>query len=116
MNKYNGDARELTVALLKRSTCAVRCAATLEDSRGIFSWGWNSSGSDGMGEHAERACLRRANWGRLEGSTIYVAAERGRNGKIIGSRPCEACEAFLAPRIARMLWRDPFGRWVEEYP
>ena len=61
------DPRQLAVDLLPRSTCLVQVAAVIADKRGIFSWGWNSSGVTGYGEHAEAAAIRRANKRRLRG-------------------------------------------------
>lgn len=110
MRKPN-DPRELAVALLSRSECAVQVAAVLADRWGIFGWGWNSSGS-GFGEHAEAAAFRRANRKRLEWATLYVASQRVRNGKAVCSLPCEDCERLIVKvGIRRVWWRNNTGVW-----
>ena len=105
------DPRKLAVDLLPRSICSVQVAAVIADDSGIFSWGWNSVGS-GLGEHAEAAAIRRANKDRLETATIYVAAQRNRNGKIVLSKPCEDCAKRLrAAGIYLVYYRLASGRW-----
>ena len=104
------DPRELVVALLKRSVCHVQVAAVLADRYGIHSWGTNHIGFDGFGQHAEAECLRRANRRRLGGSTLYVAATRRRNGKVVSARPCESCEAIVR-KVGMVVWRDRDGVW-----
>jgi deoxycytidylate deaminase len=86
------DPRQLAIDLLGRSTCHVQVAAVIADRHGIFSWGWNSSGRDGYGEHAEAAAIRRANKRRLDYATIYIA---GKRSKQVMSRPCEECQKLL---------------------
>ena len=103
------DPRDLAIALLSRSICSVQVGAVLADKWGIFGWGWNSSG-DGLGEHAEAACLRRGNRKRFPLSTLYVAAARLRNGKPVTARPCPACGAKLK-KVGRVCWRDGTGLW-----
>lgn len=106
------DPRELTVDLLPRSPCAVQVAAVIADRHGIFSWGWNSSGS-GLGEHAEAAAIRRANRKRLRGATIYVASVRKRNAKMVLSAPCVACmRRIVGARIGAICYRDAEGVWT----
>lgn len=100
---------ELAIALMSRSQCAVQVGAVLVDVWGIHSWGWNSAGN-GFGEHAEAHCLRRANSRRLEGSTMYVAARRKRNGRPVTARPCEVCHR-LTRRVDRVVWRNRNGVW-----
>jgi cytidine deaminase len=105
------DPRQLAIALLSRSTCQVQVAAVITDRQGIFSWGWNSSGRDGFGEHAEAAAIRRANKKRLEGSTIYVAARRSRK-KCITAKPCVDCAGWIrGVRIKNIIYRDGYGNW-----
>jgi deoxycytidylate deaminase len=105
------DPRQLAIDLLARSICAVQVAAVLADDSGIFSWGWNSVGS-GYGEHAECAAIRRANKERLECATIYVAAQRKRNGKTVLSKPCEDCKKrIIAANIYLVYYRLASGKW-----
>jgi deoxycytidylate deaminase len=106
----NRDPKELVVALLNRSQCAVQVAAVLEDVNGVHAWGWNSSGRDGYGQHAEAHCLSRANPRRLAGSILYVAARRRRNGRVVQSRPCETCQKVIW-RVTRVVYRDGNGVW-----
>lgn len=105
------DPREIAEAILTRSVCAVQVGACLADGWGVFSWGWNSSGAEGMGEHAECACLRRANFRRKFGATIYVAARRKRNGRIVTAKPCEGCEPLLKRWGLKVWYRDGEGDW-----
>jgi deoxycytidylate deaminase len=105
------DPRELAVDLLPRSTCSVQVAAVIADDHGIFSWGWNSPGN-GFGEHAEVAAIRRANKDRLTTSSIYVASQRKRNGKVVMSKPCESCMRKISKRgIYLIYYRDAGGTW-----
>ena len=106
------DPRELVVALLSRSICSVQVACCLADGWGIHSWGHNHVGRNGLGEHAEVMTLRRANRKRLSRSTLYVAARRRRNGKVVTARPCEECQRALT-RVGRVVWRDYDGTWKE---
>lgn len=76
------------IDLLNRSSCKVKVAAVLSDKRGIFAWGWNSSGQDGNGMHAEEHAFYRANRKRLHGATLTVASIRVGRGAFICSRPC----------------------------
>lgn len=106
------DPRDLAEALLSRSSCAVQVAAVLTDRHGVHGWGWNNSGRDGMGEHAEVACLRRANRRRALASTLYVAAQRARNGRTVTARPCIGCMAWITRfGVGRVVWRDANGGW-----
>lgn len=108
------DPRTLAEALLSRSECSVQVSAVLADSWGVFGWGWNSSGRDGYGEHAEAACLRRANRSRMPASTLYVAARRKRNGRTISARPCSDCASLIASyKVGQVVWRDKDGLWYE---
>lgn len=78
----------------------------------IFSWGWNHSGKDGMGMHAEEHAISRANRKRLINSTIYTAGERRRSGNIVSSFPCESCLATIVKvGIGRIVYRDKNGEW-----
>ena len=106
----NCTPQELAVDLLNRSVCSVAVAAVLADRRGIFSWGWNSSGPTGYGEHAECHCFRRANKARISEATMYVAAVRARNWKPITARPCPRCQSVIR-KCNKVLWRDANGLW-----
>jgi deoxycytidylate deaminase len=70
-------------------------ASVIVDAKGIFAWGWNHAGFDGCGGHAEAHAVLRANPSRLNGSTIYIAGIRKRNGIYVMSRPCEDCLPIL---------------------
>ena len=105
------DPTELAATLLNRSTCAVQVAAVLLDKWGVFSWGWNGSGQTGMGEHAEAHAFRRSNKRRIPYATMYVAAVRKRNGKIITAKPCEACWKFIRQWGITVMYRDGAGEW-----
>lgn len=107
------DPQELVVELLKRSTCSVQVAAVLADKHGVFSWGWNSSGKTGMGEHAEAMCLRRANPRRIASSTLYVAARRKKSGRAVLACPCKQCMPIVSKCLA-IRWREKNGTWHEK--
>ena len=110
MNVKSQDPTDLVVGLLNRSTCAVQVAALLVDDMGVFAWGWNHMGPDGMGQHAEAHCLSRANQSRIVGATMYVAARRKRNRKTITARPCAIC----GPKVLKckdVIYRDEEGLW-----
>lgn len=108
----NNDPKEVVEQLLKRSTCSVQVAALLVDREGIFSWSWNHQGFDGLGEHAEAGAIRRGNWKRYKGATLYVAARRGRNGRVLNSKPCEDCALLIkVAKVGRVVYRDREG-WV----
>ncbi len=105
------DPRQLAIDLLPRSICQVQVAAVLADDYGIFAWGWNSAGN-GFGEHAEAAAIRRANKKRLTTSTIYVASQRMRNGKMVMSKPCEDCMKRIRAKNIYLIWyRTASGKW-----
>ena len=82
----------------------------------MVGWGWNGVGS-GWGEHAEAAAIRRSNRRRLSGATIYVAAERFRNGHIVTARPCSECiRKIRRAGIGVVMYRNPNGEWWEFEP
>lgn len=112
MNVKSQNPTDLVIGLLSRSTCAVQVAALLVDNHGVFAWGWNNMGPKGLGWHAEAHCLSRANRSRLPGSTLYVAAMRSRNGKIVTARPCLECQPKLTA-IGSVIYRDADGTWVK---
>lgn len=108
----NRDPREIVEQLLNRSTCSVQVAAVIADKWSVHSWGWNSSGSTGMGLHAEAHALLRSNRSRLSRSTVYVASQRKRNQKPINSKPCEECQKLLQG-VKSVIYRDANSTWVE---
>lgn len=101
---------EIALALLNRSTCSVQVAAVLVDDFGVYAWGWNSAGPDGMGEHAEEHCLRRSNKARWDDSIIYVAARRKRNKRTVTAKPCEKCMSLLK-KVGGVMYQDGEGHW-----
>ena len=107
------NPQELAEVILQRSTCSVQVGAVLADGHGIYAWGWNSTGPDGYGLHAEIHCLLRANRRRLGNSTLYVAGRRQRTGNNVLARPCAACRPYLTD-IGRVCYRDKSGRWVDD--
>lgn len=111
MNLKAQDPRDVVVALLNRSICQVQVAAVLVDTYGIYAWAWNDMGPTGLGMHAEARCISRANRKRFPESTLYVAARRRRNHKIITSRPCLSCQPLLGS-IGKVVYRDAEGMWV----
>ncbi len=104
------DPRELVLGLLSRSVCSVQVAAVLVDRGGVLAWGWNSSGRDGFGEHAECHCLNRSNPHRLEGAVMYVAARRRKNKRTLTAKPCESCQRAIWG-VGRVIYRDGNGVW-----
>lgn len=104
--------RDISATLLRRSVCVVQVAAVLSDKWGVHSWGWNSSGPTGYGLHAEAHCLQRANRKRVAGSTLYVAARRRRNGRIVTARPCPGCQTLIKD-VQRIIYRDENGVWCD---
>jgi deoxycytidylate deaminase len=110
------DPREIAEAILNRSVCSVQVGACIKDKHGVFSWGWNSSGS-GFGEHAEAACIRRANKKRLKGSIMYVASKRRRNGKMINSYPCPDCRRLIRKYQIHVKFTFPMNNrtWIYAY-
>ena len=107
------DPKELAESILERSVCQVQVGAVITDKHGIISWGWNSSGADGLGICAERHAILRANRNRLKGAEIYVAAVRVRNGKVLNAFPCKECQGYLERyKIHRIHWRTDEGKWM----
>ena len=108
----NLNPQELVVQLLKRSTCSVQVAAVLADKHGVHAWGWNSTGPDGMGLHAEAHCLSRANPARVPASTLYVAARRRKSGRAVLACPCVPC-ARIVYKCAYVSWRNKDHSWTK---
>ena len=102
---------DVASTILNRSVCAVKVGACLADRDGVWAVGWNSSGPTGYGQHAEVACILRAIKGggrcRLSGSTLYVAAARG---KTITARPCIECQDWT-DMVGRVVYRD-YGQHI----
>lgn len=106
------DAKDLAIDILERSRCAVQVGAAIQDAAGrIVSWGWNSEGFDGMGLHAERHAILRANKKRLTGATIVVASKRRRNNKSVISKPCAECQRLIDKWELKVEWRSAEGMW-----
>lgn len=108
-----GSPTEIAETILQRSTCAVQVGACIIDTWGrVLSWGWNHSGQDGLGEHAEMHALGRANKVRLYGAVrIYVAAQRRRNGKPVLALPCSECQMLISKYRMGVTYRDGRGVW-----
>lgn len=99
--------------LLKRTVCSVKVVAVIIDSGNRkIEWGWNNSGSDGNGEHAEACAIKRANRKRLLDSTIYVKGIRARNNKPVLSKPCINCQKIIKSLgIKRAVYITSSGDW-----
>jgi deoxycytidylate deaminase len=107
------DPRQLAIDLTNRSVCSVRVAAVIWDANGIFAWGWNSSGANGLGEHAEIHAIRRANRARLANSSIAVAGRRKANNVVV-SFPCANCTARLVKLSIAVVWIEAkSGVWQQ---
>jgi tRNA(Arg) A34 adenosine deaminase TadA len=100
------------LGLLSRSVCAVQVAAVLVDRKGAFGWGWNHSGADGLGEHAECHCIDRSNPHRLARAIMYIAARRKKNHRLVTARPCYQCQRAIWG-VGRIVYRDENGGWVD---
>lgn len=108
--------REIAEAMAMRSVCTVQVGACVEDRHGrIVAWGWNSSGMDGFGLHAEAHTIFRANRNRLIGSTLYVASIRRRTNRSIISKPCLGCQILIdGVGIKTTYWRDKNKVWHKD--
>ena len=112
MNTKSKPPEELAKDLSKRSICNVRVAAVVFDSYGICGWGWNSSGKDGMGCHAEAHAIGRTKRSRLVGATIAVYGERNKNTTVM-SFPCDACrKKIVNSGISKVMFSTKEG-WKE---
>lgn len=102
---------DIALQLLSRSSCRVQMSAVVHDKHGIFAWGWNHAGADGLGEHAECCAIRRANPRRLHNATITVAGQRKKSQRPVISLPCMDCmDAILKQNITRVTYHDK-ERW-----
>jgi len=108
--------RELAIDLCSRSACYIKVAAVCSDSHGIFAWGWNSSGRDGNGQHAEEHAISRANRKRLKGCVVTVAGLRHRKSGIsyVFACPCkERCWPLLQRvGVKTIEFIHPDGHWT----
>ena len=104
------DPKEIAEALISRSVCLIRVGACIVDKWGVFSWGFNHMGPDGMGMCAERFAISRSSKKRLYNSTIYVAGQY-RRGKFVPSKPCEKCQRIIDKYNMIVIWRDRNGEW-----
>lgn len=108
----NIDPADLAELMMDRSVCSVQVGAVVADSMGIFGWGWNNSGSDGFGQHAEVSVIKRSNRKRLKGAALWVCSQRLKHGKPVFSRPCEKCQGWIeSVGIKTVYWRDADGSW-----
>lgn len=108
------DPRELALDLIDRSICTIQVGACIADNWGVYSWGWNSMGSDGLGQCAETHAIKRANKARFNStSTIYVASRRRRNGKVVPAKPCADCAYIIGKWGLKVKWRDNDGEWKD---
>lgn len=110
--RKQGTPIELAEYVAKRSRCNVQVGAVIYDDYGIFAWGFNNSGPDGMGLCAERHAISRANVKRLAGSSIAVVAFR--KNRRICSIPCQKCSQELAGYgVKHVECRDRAGKIVK---
>jgi len=106
------DPRVLSEQLVQRSLCRVQMASVIHDSHGIFAWGWNNVGANGLGEHAECCAIRRANRSRLKGSHVTVAGIRKKSRRTVISLPCMDCMVALKrSQIRWVTYHDKHGDW-----
>lgn len=104
------ELKELTKLIANRSSCNIKVGAVIFDQYGIFSWGWNHSGS-GNGECAEKHAIKRANKARLDNASIAIVAIR--RGKIICSIPCISCDELLrAYKIRKVFCTNGEKKWI----
>lgn len=104
--------QELALDIASRSKCNVQMGAVLEDSHGIFSWGFNHMGFDGHGLCAEREAIRRANKNRLKGSTLYIAGRWRKSGNPVLSFPCPDCwKVIISSKIGKVVWLTKDNKW-----
>jgi deoxycytidylate deaminase len=101
--------RQLALDLCMRSSVFNKMAAVLSDNHGIYAWGWNSSGYNGLGWHAEAHCISRCNRKRLAGSIITIAGVR--KGKIITSYPCFKCLKLILGKNIQCIEYLEKGEW-----
>lgn len=102
------EPTELAEQVARRSNCKIKVGSIIMDRNGIFSWGWNHAGTDGLGEHAEVHALKRANRKRLAGSVVINFAIR--KGREICSFPCPSCMAKLKKvGVVKVYCRNPEG-------
>lgn len=104
------DPKEIVLSLLKRSDCAVQVAAVLSDPNGVYAWGWNHMGQDGLGECAEQAAFRRANYKRIKKSVIWIAGRRKKSKNPVCSKPCALCWQ-LVKNCAYIMYMKKDGSW-----
>lgn len=87
-------------------------AAVIFDNYGVFSWGWNHPGINGMGEHAEIYAIKRASKRRLPGSVMVVAGRYRKSKGFVEALPCETCYGMAKDvGIKRIIYRTRTGNW-----
>jgi tRNA(Arg) A34 adenosine deaminase TadA len=103
---------ELVEIILRRSVCRVQMGAVIYDSHGVFAWGWNHAGENGLGEHAEVHAMRRANKRRLAGATLVVAGRYRKSRGIVEAKPCGLCLGMALDKgLGRVVYRGSDGVW-----
>jgi deoxycytidylate deaminase len=111
------DPRTLAIDLVNRSVCHIKVGAVIYDKHGIFAWGWNNSGRNGFGQHAEMHALMRANRKRLRSASIAIAGQRERNGNVVPSPPCTMCRAQLSSvGVKHVYIQNRAGEWITWHP
>jgi tRNA(Arg) A34 adenosine deaminase TadA len=103
---------ELVEIILRRSICRVQMGAVIYDSYGVFAWGWNHPGEDGLGEHAEVHAMRRASKRRLVGATLVVAGRYRKSRGPVEAKPCCLCLGMAIDKgLGRVVYRGRDGVW-----
>lgn len=108
--------KQLAIDISDRSNCRVKVGAVLVDKKGIFSWGWNNMGSDGMGCCAEQHAISRANPKRLSGASIYIYGTHRKTGNPVPAAPCDSCiTAIYRANLRLIMWNNKDWGWEKYY-
>jgi tRNA(Arg) A34 adenosine deaminase TadA len=103
---------ELVEIILRRSICRVQMGAVIYDSYGVFAWGWNHPGENGLGQHAEVHAMRRASKRRLVGATLVVAGRYRKSRGLVEAMPCDVCLGMALDKgVSRVVYRGRDGAW-----
>jgi len=103
---------ELVEIILRRSVCRVQMGVVIYDSYGVFAWGWNHPGENGLGEHAEVHAMRRASKRRLAGATLVVAGRYKKSRGLVEAKPCDLCLGMAIDKgLSRVVYRGRDGVW-----
>ena len=104
----NLDPRELALLVARRADFNFQVGAVLADQRGVFSWGWAHWGDGHHSVHAEVHAIRRANPRRVKRATLYVAAIRRGQERLVLAAPCAACRrAITAAGVHAVQYTSP---------